>query len=70
MFLTIWVMIWTPSGSLQRKRGAIAGWCRPERFRRAGEQWLGNGGAEVKAWEQIQTPMISNKVGDQLPGAR
>jgi hypothetical protein len=22
------------------------------------------------AWEQIQTPTISNKVGDQLPGAR
>jgi hypothetical protein len=67
VFLTILVMVRTPSGSLQRKRGAISGWGRPERLRSEQES---NGGAEVKAWEHIQTPTISNKVGDQLPGAR
>jgi hypothetical protein len=37
---------------------------------RDSEERESNGGAEVKAWEHIQTPIISNKVGDQLPGAR
>ncbi|KAJ7882262.1 hypothetical protein B0H14DRAFT_3128877 [Mycena olivaceomarginata] len=63
VFLTIWMKVRTPAGSLQRKRGAGAGQRDSEEREK---QWRRGS----KAWEQIQTPMISNKVGDQLPGAR
>ncbi|KAJ7804741.1 hypothetical protein B0H14DRAFT_2612072 [Mycena olivaceomarginata] len=56
----------TRTGDTDARRAATSGVVG----QRDSEEWESSGGAEVKAWEQIQTPTISNKVGDQLPGAR